>query len=182
MVNNSCATAVKFLVFLWVTTLAFAQSDADRERRLADLERKIALLDAAFEQALSAHFDQRLAAAEQKIEQLLAQQRPATSSTETAPLSTAAPTTRACHLSQDHYNRSRSRVTIKPQAQAKLGFLFPDTWMPTSTRLLENPAVPTSTASSFCLGIASQIESSSGASLNWSTRLSRRRRAGRSRP
>ena len=61
---------VKLLLILCLTLSAFAQTDADRERRLADLERKIQILDPSFVPA-STGFDQRLAAAELKIEQLL---------------------------------------------------------------------------------------------------------------
>ena len=71
MVNFFSTTVVKFLVLAGVTTAVFAQTDADRERRLAELEKKIGLLDPSFRPTDAADFDQRLAAAEQKIEQLL---------------------------------------------------------------------------------------------------------------
>jgi hypothetical protein len=70
MVNFLPATAVKIIMLAGVTTVLFAQTDADRDRRLTELERKIGLLDPTFKSATAA-FDQRLAAAEQKIEQLL---------------------------------------------------------------------------------------------------------------
>lgn len=71
MVNILTGTAVKLLVCVLLATVVFAQADSDRDRRLAELERKIKLLDPAFAPAASADFDQRLAAAEQKIDQLL---------------------------------------------------------------------------------------------------------------
>jgi hypothetical protein len=78
MVNNTGTTAVKLLIVAVLTTNAFSQTDADRERRLTELERKVKLLDPTFTPSSSAGFDQRLAAAEQKIDQLLSRPAPST--------------------------------------------------------------------------------------------------------
>ena len=77
MVNTIQKTAVKLLAIAVLTTTAFSQTDADRERRLAELERKVNLLDPTFTPTISGDFDQRLAAAEQKIDQLLNRPMPA---------------------------------------------------------------------------------------------------------
>jgi hypothetical protein len=71
MVNSIRATSVKLACILCLTLPLFSQTDADRERRLAELERKIKLLDPAFSRADGADFNQRLLAAERKIDQLL---------------------------------------------------------------------------------------------------------------
>ncbi len=71
MVNSSLMTTVKFTCVLLLTTAAYAQTDMDRERRLAELERKITLVDSQFNQAAASSFDERLIAAERRIEQLL---------------------------------------------------------------------------------------------------------------
>jgi hypothetical protein len=47
------------------------QTDADRERRLAELERKVRQLDPAFAPGPSANFDQRLQELEQAVERLI---------------------------------------------------------------------------------------------------------------
>ena len=49
------------LVLVVFVPVLLAQSDSDRERRLAELERKILLLDPAFKHAATT-FDDRLAA------------------------------------------------------------------------------------------------------------------------
>lgn len=72
MVNVRTTTLVKWIAILCLAVAsAFAQTDTDRERRLAELERKIKLLDPSFSQASGADFDQRLLVAERKIDQLL---------------------------------------------------------------------------------------------------------------
>jgi hypothetical protein len=71
MVNSIRATSVKFACILCLTLPLLSQTDTDRERRLAELERKIKLLDPAFSRADGADFNQRLLAAERKIDQLL---------------------------------------------------------------------------------------------------------------
>ena len=48
MVKLMCAATVKIAIAAAVATVLYAQTDADRERRLADLERKIRQLDPAF--------------------------------------------------------------------------------------------------------------------------------------
>lgn len=71
MVNTPLGTTVKLLCVLLLGTGLSAQTDADRERRLSELERKIRLLDPAFTQQANIDFDQRLLAAERKIDDLL---------------------------------------------------------------------------------------------------------------
>lgn len=71
MVNTPLGTTVKLLCVLLLGTALSAQTDADRERRLSELERKIRLLDPAFTQQANIDFDQRLLAAERKIDELL---------------------------------------------------------------------------------------------------------------
>ncbi len=71
MVNHLIHTAVKLFCLLLLTVPVFAQTDLARERRLAELERRIVLLDPGFSQTSGSDFDLRLLAAERKIEQLL---------------------------------------------------------------------------------------------------------------
>src|SRR5215210_2674599 len=71
MVNTLRGTTLKLLCVLLLGTSLSAQTDADRERRLSELERKIRLLDPAFSQQTNTDFDQRLATAERKIDELL---------------------------------------------------------------------------------------------------------------
>ena len=70
MVNLIPVTVVKLICVLLLTAPAFSQTDAVW-RRIAEVERKIKLLDPSFSQAPGAGFDQRLLAAEGKIDQLL---------------------------------------------------------------------------------------------------------------
>ena len=71
MVNTPLGTTVKLLFVLLLGNGLSSQTDADRERRLSELERKIRLLDPAFTQQANIDFDQRLLAAERKIDDLL---------------------------------------------------------------------------------------------------------------
>ncbi len=69
MVNSWHGIAFKLLLFACLTCPAHSQTDADRERRLAELERKIRILEPSF--ASTGTFDDRLAIAERKIDELL---------------------------------------------------------------------------------------------------------------
>jgi hypothetical protein len=78
MVKFAGAASIK-LVFLALTALAvFAQTDAERERRLADLERKMRQLDPTFSPMSGGSIDVRLSDVERKIDGLLAASRPNT--------------------------------------------------------------------------------------------------------
>jgi hypothetical protein len=57
---------------LIATASLFGQTDAERERRLADLERKVRTLDPSFSPAASSNFDQRLQELEGIVDRLLA--------------------------------------------------------------------------------------------------------------
>lgn len=77
MVNILQIPVVKVTAVAMVLTCVVygqAGTDADRERRLAELERKVLRLDPAFKTEMSAGFDDRLAALEKRIDELLAGQ------------------------------------------------------------------------------------------------------------
>jgi hypothetical protein len=73
MVKLNWVTVVKhlFLSLLLAASVAAAQSDADRERRLAELERKVKELDPNFSPAPGG-VDDRLSALEWRVDELLA--------------------------------------------------------------------------------------------------------------
>ncbi len=71
IVNNISTALVKVITFaIAFAALAAAQTDADRDRRLAELERKISVLDPSFK-LKGANFDERLAALERRIDELV---------------------------------------------------------------------------------------------------------------
>jgi hypothetical protein len=72
MVKRLAGIAVKCGFALALPLAALAQTDADRERRLRELERKLHQLDPTFATPEARNFDERLSALEQRIDQLLA--------------------------------------------------------------------------------------------------------------
>jgi hypothetical protein len=84
-VNGTFKSAVKCLLPLLLSWALLGQTDADRERRLFDLEQKIQQLDPTFKPTVSASVDERLSALERSIDALLSARRP----TATAPASSA---------------------------------------------------------------------------------------------
>jgi hypothetical protein len=70
-VNFRSTPAVKWVLPLVLSSVLLAQTDADRERRLVELERKIRELDPNLKRAPSGSFDDRLAALERSIDELL---------------------------------------------------------------------------------------------------------------
>lgn len=77
MVKIRQAATVKWVCLIWLIPLLNAQTDAERERRLRELETKIQRLDPAFVRPSEGTFDDRLAALEGKIDSLLAERQPA---------------------------------------------------------------------------------------------------------
>ncbi len=71
MVNFWAGTIVNVLIASFLTLPVLAQTEADREKRLSELERKIRLLDPSFSAPPVNDFDQRLILAERKIDELL---------------------------------------------------------------------------------------------------------------
>ena len=84
MVNSILAAIVNLLLVFALALPAAAQTEVEREKRLAELERKIKLLDSAFASSGTGDFDQRLLAAERKIDELLGKP-PATTLAGTTP-------------------------------------------------------------------------------------------------
>lgn len=82
MVKLLSEAAVNISLILAMSVTVLAQTDADRERRLAVLERKLRQLDPSFTVTETDRVDARLNALEQRIDQLLANR------TSTAPAST----------------------------------------------------------------------------------------------
>ncbi len=79
MVNTLAKALVKVAASAVVfASLSYGQTDADRDRRLAELERKVRILDPSFKTD-AATFDERLGALEKRIDELLAKSAPATS-------------------------------------------------------------------------------------------------------
>ena len=64
MVKLILETAVKVSLVIALSATALAQTDADRERRLADLERKLRQLDPSFAVPVTDSVDARLSAQE----------------------------------------------------------------------------------------------------------------------
>ncbi|HYI95669.1 MAG TPA: hypothetical protein VEX68_19160 [Bryobacteraceae bacterium] len=85
MVNTLAKALVKAIGSAVVfASLSHAQTEADRDRRLAELERKVRILDPSFK-ADEAAFDDRLAALEKRIDEVLARSgSPAASTTVSA--------------------------------------------------------------------------------------------------
>jgi hypothetical protein len=77
MVNVRRLALVKYLLFISLTASAPGQTNDERERRLADLERKIQQLDPSYSARVTDSFDQRLAELEQRVDKLLSVNRPA---------------------------------------------------------------------------------------------------------
>ena len=79
MVNTLAKALVKIVASAVVfASLSYGQTDADRDRRLAELERKVRILDPSFKTD-AATFDERLGALEKRIDELLAKSAPAAS-------------------------------------------------------------------------------------------------------
>jgi hypothetical protein len=92
MVKYWVEATVKAVWILALITPVAAQTDADRERRLAELERKLGELDPTFRARLPAGFEERLAAAERKLDELLAaRQAPPAPSASAPPAPGASP-------------------------------------------------------------------------------------------
>jgi hypothetical protein len=72
MVKPFRIAAVKCLVWMTAVVLLSAQTDADRERRLTDLERKVRQLDPSFTPSKLPSIEIRLAELEQRVNALLA--------------------------------------------------------------------------------------------------------------
>jgi len=72
MVKYWCIAVVKWTWPLLLVSGAIAQTDADRERRLHEVERKIQQLDPTYVIRATSTFDERLAALEQRLDQLVA--------------------------------------------------------------------------------------------------------------
>jgi hypothetical protein len=75
MVNTIEQAAIKLFIVLFLTCPLASQTDSERDRRLAELERKVRLLDPSYTAAPEADFDQRLANLEQSVNRLLSAQR-----------------------------------------------------------------------------------------------------------
>lgn len=71
MVKDWCIAVVKWTWPLLLVSGAVAQTDADRERRLHDVERKIQQFDPTYVIRATSTFDERLAALEQRLDQLV---------------------------------------------------------------------------------------------------------------
>src|SRR5215510_3350766 len=84
MVKLIVTTTVKLLLAGLVGVALHAQTDADRERRLAELERKMRQLDPAFSPAAGS-IDIRLADLERRVEALLAAGNPVPAAPAAAP-------------------------------------------------------------------------------------------------
>ena len=89
MVKSWRRIAFNVLLFAYLIIPAYSQTDTDRERRLATLEEKIRTLDPTF--ASTGSFDERLAIAEQKIDELLNRKTAVGPAAEPAPASATAP-------------------------------------------------------------------------------------------
>ena len=76
MVKDVAEATVKRVLVLMVTGCVFAQTDADRERRLTQLEQKIKQLDPTYTLPAAPSIDDRLTALEQRINQLLSSRTP----------------------------------------------------------------------------------------------------------
>ena len=72
MVKSLSTATVKGILLLLMAVGAVAQTDADRDRRLSELERKIRQLDPAYAVPTTATFDERLASLEQRLDHLMA--------------------------------------------------------------------------------------------------------------
>jgi hypothetical protein len=72
MVNFQKATAVNFMAFILIALPVAGQDDIRREQRLAEIERKLTILDPSFQPQKNADLDQRLQAAEHVLDALLA--------------------------------------------------------------------------------------------------------------
>src|SRR5262249_49014800 len=84
MVNHFASASIKLLLVIVSCVVVRAQTDADRERRISDLERKMRQLDPGFSPANAASIDIRLAELERRMEGLLDRSRAAPSDTVTA--------------------------------------------------------------------------------------------------
>ncbi len=89
MVKLLLETAVNISLVLVMSVAAAAQTDADRERRLADLERKVRQLDPSFAVPATDSVDARLGALEQRIDQLLANRTSNAPLAQTQPMASA---------------------------------------------------------------------------------------------
>lgn len=72
MVKYLLATSVNFGLLLVTVCTGWAQTDADRERRLNELKRKVRQMDPSFVVPAASTFDARLSALEQRLDQLFA--------------------------------------------------------------------------------------------------------------
>src|ERR1051325_8797485 len=84
MVNNPASVWAKFLIVALICVDLSAQTNADRERRLGDLERRMRQLDPGFSPETGADFDARLAALERQLNTLLASRDGGSGSSEVA--------------------------------------------------------------------------------------------------
>jgi hypothetical protein len=91
MVKSFQVATVKCLVVVTAVAVLSAQTDADRERRLADLESKVRQLDPSFLPSNGASIDLRLKELEQKIDGLLAVRTAPPAATPPAAATTDAP-------------------------------------------------------------------------------------------
>jgi hypothetical protein len=87
MVNVTAKSTVKWMLPL-VAMVLVAQTDADRERRITELERKLGRLEPTFTPSVRGSLDDRLTALEQRVDQLVAR---APSAAASAPTGAATP-------------------------------------------------------------------------------------------
>src|ERR1051325_3440432 len=87
MVKSLRAASVKLVLWALAAGALHAQTDIDRERRLADLERKVHQLDPTFAPA-TGPIDARLAELERKVDSLLDRNRARVPPQNPAPLET----------------------------------------------------------------------------------------------
>jgi len=113
MVKSIRAASINLLMALAAAAILHAQTDADRERRLAELERKVRQLDPGFSPGQGA-IDIRLAELEQRVDRLLAAGTAVAASP--APVSSASQTPLQTVSVSGDYQKSAEAETRLPVA------------------------------------------------------------------